>query len=261
MDAAKDIRLIVEINNKKPLELLDLTKSLVALANQFNSYVSKEGESKEAKLFVKEIKTGSVILELVEFTSAAILPFAENVNTVVGFADFLKKAYNFLLGKSKDKPTEFTHNDYRDLSQILNPIATDSASQINISTAIHGDVNLYLKIDSTEANAAQNIIEKLDKELKRAQITEGIRTKVLLTLFQTRADTKATVGNKGTIEDITTKPLNLIFDTEEINKQMLHDENINPNDKIFVVDVELQHVGGKLAAYKIIKFHQIFDKE
>lgn len=83
----KDIRLIIEINNKQPLELLDLTKSLVALASQFNSYVSKNGDSKEnreAKLYVKEIRSGSVILELIELATIGVIPFLENVNTVIG---------------------------------------------------------------------------------------------------------------------------------------------------------------------------------
>ena len=90
----KDIRLIIEINNKQPLELLDLTKSLVALASQFNSYVSKNGDSKEnreAKLYVKEIRSGSVILELIELATIGVIPFLENVNTVIGFADYISK--------------------------------------------------------------------------------------------------------------------------------------------------------------------------
>lgn len=35
----EDIRLIIEIKNKQPLELMELTKSLIALGSQFNSYV------------------------------------------------------------------------------------------------------------------------------------------------------------------------------------------------------------------------------
>lgn len=47
MQETNDVRLIVEIHNKRPLELLDLTKSLVSVASQFENFVSKNGDNKE----------------------------------------------------------------------------------------------------------------------------------------------------------------------------------------------------------------------
>ena len=182
----KDIRLIIEIKNKQPLELLDLTKSFVSLANQFNNYVSIEGESKEdreAKLYVKEIRSGSVIMELVEYASIGAIPFIENVNTIVGFGGYLKDAYNFLLGKSEKKTVEYLQSDLKDLSQIINPVANDNAAQINISTTINGTVELHINLDSTQANAAQNIIQKLTKDAKIIAVNEANNTKVLLTFY------------------------------------------------------------------------------
>lgn len=263
MENTNEILLRIEIKNKTPIELLDLTKSFVSLANQFNSYVASNGESKEdreAKLYVREIKTGSVILDLVELATKSILPFVENVNTIVGFAGYIKDAYNFLIGKSKEQPTYFTHNDYRDLSQILNPVANDNASQINVSTVVNNTTNVYLTINSLEANAIQNIIEKRDKELKESAPSNDIKTNVLLTLFQTKADPKAKTGNKGIVEDISPKSFPLIFDNEELNRRILHQE-FNPYEKIFVVDIQPQHVSNKIAAYKIINLHEVLDKD
>ncbi len=257
-----DITLRIEIKNQKPLELLELTKSLISLANQFNSYVTEHGQTKndrEAKLYVKEIKSGSVIMELVEFASKTAIPFAENVSTIVGFAGHLKKVYNFFLGKEKELPNTFNQSDYKDLSQIVNPIANDNAAQLNVSTTVNGDLNLYLTLNSTESNAVQHIIEKKSKELKLPSTISATNNKVLLTLYQMRTDIKAKAGNKGIIEDIHDKPLNLIFDDESINQSMLHGD-FNPNDKIFVVDVIVQTSGGKPAAYKITQFHEAFDK-
>jgi len=263
MQDGNDIRLIIEIKNKEPLELLDLTRSFVSLANQFNSYVSINGqrkEDREAKLYVKEIRSGSVIMELVEFASKTALPFVENASTIIGFAGHLKKAYDFFTGKSTDKPSNITSNDYKDLSQIVNPIANDSASQFNLSTTINGNVEFHFNLNSTEANATQNIIEKQIKLLKVPESDVGTRHKVLLTLFQTRADIKAKTGNKGIIEDISDKPLNLVFEDEKLNQEMLHGE-FNPYEIVYVVDVIIQHVGGKAAAYKIVKLHETFEKE
>jgi hypothetical protein len=263
MDERKDIRLIIEIKNEHPLELLDLTKSLVSWASQFNTYASKFGDSKEnreAKLYVKEIRSGSVILELIEMATIGVLPFLENVNTIVGFADYVKRAYNFFLGTEKETPTDFTTNDYKELSQIVNPIATDNGSQLNVSTTINGNVELHFHINSIEANAAQNKIEKEIKQLKAPETIEDIKTKVLLTWYQARSDVKAKAGNKGLVEDLSAKPMNVTFEDENLKEQMLHGD-INPFNTVYVVDIRLQNVRGKLAAYKVIKLHETFEIE
>ncbi|MCE5346899.1 MAG: hypothetical protein LLG13_11525 [Bacteroidales bacterium] len=259
----QDVRLVIEINNKQPLELMDLTKSFISLANQFNNFVSENGDSKEnreAKLFVKEIKTGSVIMELVELATVGIIPYAENINTIVDFSKYIGSAFNFILGKSKEKPKELTPTDYRDLSQIINPIATDNASQLNISTKIDGNVYLSFHIDSLEANAAQNIMDRFTKDLKTPEDNTDIKTKVLLTFYQIRANIKAKSGNKGVIDDISKSAVNIVFDDEGLNEEMLHGD-FNPNETVYVVDVIPQTVNGKLAAYKIIKLHDTFSKE
>ena len=101
-----EVSLVVEIKNKQPVELIDLTKSLVALANQFNNYTGKSPEhleNREGRLFVTEIRSGSIIVELFEFATFGFLPFAENVNTIVGFAGYLKNAYEAVLGRKEEK--------------------------------------------------------------------------------------------------------------------------------------------------------------
>jgi hypothetical protein len=254
-----DVRLVITIENKKPIELLDLTKALVSLANQFNNYVSKNGDSKEAreaKLYVKEIRSGSVILELMELANIGVLPFVENMNTILDFAGYIRKAYNARLGKADEPSPELTHNDLRDLSQIVNPVANDSGSQINISTTVNGNVELHLHIDSNEANAVQNIFQKELKALRAPEESDDTRSKVLLKWYQARNDMKSDTGNKGIIEDISSKPLNIIFHDDGLKDAMLHRDN--PFTTVFVVDVKLQHVSGKLAAYKITKLHETF---
>ena len=261
MSETKEIRLIIEIQNKQPLELLDLTRSLVSLASQFNSYALRYGDSKEnreAKLYVKEIRSGSVILELIEMATIGVLPFIENMNTVVGFAKHIKSAYDFFLGKSDKKP-EMNVNDYKDLSQIINPIANDNGSQLNMSTTVNGNVELHLHISSVESNAIQNVIQVTQKMLKASEVDDDIRTNVLLTWYQARNDMKSAVGNKGIIESLTDKPMNIIFDNDDLKEKMLHGEN--PFTTVFVVDVKMQNVNGRLAAYKVVKLHDTFEIE
>lgn len=173
-----DIRLIIEIKNEYPIELTDLTKSFSSLANEFTNYVSKTGDNilnREAKLYVKEIKSGSVICELVEMATIGVIPFVENINTVVGFGEYVSKAFNFFLGKHKDKPKEISQSNLKDLSQILNPIAKDSGSQINISTTVNGNVHLHINLSSIEANAVQNVIDRDIEKSKTPDTDDQIK--------------------------------------------------------------------------------------
>lgn len=256
----KDIRLIVEIKNEKPIELLELTKSLISFANQFNTYVNKYADSKdarEAKLYVKEIRSGSVIFELIETATAGVIPFLENLNTIVGFVDYCKKTFDYFLKKKGEKPL-LTTTDYRELSQIVNPIAKDNGSQLNISTTINGNVEYHINLSSIESNALQNIFKNESEQLKLPEQVDDVKSNVLLTWFQARSDIKSEIGNKAIIEELSNKAVNVVFDTDKIKEDMLHSE-INPFKTVFVVDVKLQTVQGKVAAYKIINLHKSFE--
>lgn len=255
-----DIRLVIKIDNKRPIELFDLTKSLVSLAMQFNSFVEKYADSKEnreAKLYIKEIKSGSVILELVELATVGMIPFIENTNTVIQFAQYCKRAINYFLKNEGNKP-ELTPTDFKEFSTILNPVAKDNGSQFNMSTTINGNVELHVNLNSTETNALQNIFKQELDQLKLPEQLDEIKPSVLMTWFQARNDLKSQIGNKGVIEELSKKPLNITFENEEIKDIMLHGD-LNPFNTAYVVDVKIQTIQDKPAAYKVVKLHDYFD--
>ena len=257
-----DVRLIIKIENKRPIELFDLTRSLVSLASQFDSYVEKNADSKEnreAKLYVKEIKSGSVVLELIEIATIGMIPFIENMNTIIGFAKHCKSAIDYFL-KNEGKKPDLSPTDFRELSTILNPVAKDHGSQFNMSTTINGNVEINFNLSSTETNALQNIFKKEIEQLRLPEQKEEVQSSVLLTWFQARNDTKSTVGNKGVIEEISKKPMNITFENDEIKEMMLHGD-LNPFNTAYVVDVKIQTIQEKPAAYKIIRLHESFDIE
>ncbi|MDA0779925.1 MAG: hypothetical protein O2810_03470 [Bacteroidetes bacterium] len=256
----QDIRLILKIENKSPIELLDLTKSLVALANNFDRYSSEKGntkEDREAKLFVKEIKTGSVIIELIELATASMIPFVENINTVLEFASYFKSAIKFYLNNKGDDP-ELKPTEFREISTILNPVAKDKGSQFNLSTQINGNVNLNFNLNSNETNAIQNIFEREIKKLNLPQPNEEIEERQILTFYQARSDLQSKVGNKGIIESISRKNLNIVFDTEELKSEMLHSE-INPLKTAYLVDIRIETINDKPKFYRVLKLHEYYD--
>jgi len=258
----QDVRLVIEILNKEPLELIELTKSLVSLGSQFERFVQKNGENKEdreAKLFVKEIKSGSVILHLIETSTVGILPFLENVNTVIGFAKHCKKIYEFYLNPIKDASSstalDIDATDIKELSSIINPTALDNGSQFNINATINGNVTVNLSLNSNEANAIQNRFKTEIENLKQPDAVEAEYVKVLFYWHQAKNDLDTDKGNKGVIEEITAKPLSVIFQSEEIKEQMLKGQT-NPFTHAYEVDTKIQTIKGKPAVYKITKFHE-----
>lgn len=259
MTTNNEISLRVEIKNKKPLELTELTKSFVGIANQYNTYAEKHATTeveREARLYVKEIKSGSVILDLMEIASVGVIPFLENTNTIIGFADYCKTAITAFLTKSEEME-KYSVADCKDFSAIVNPIAKDNGAQFNMSTNVNGVLNQYVFLDSKDSNALQNIIGKNIAELKKPEVKET-NEKVVLAFYQTRSKIKSKTGNKAIVDDIEKgKAVNVIFDSDELKKEILKGDN-NPNNYGFLVDIKVETVSDKIVAYRILKLHDSF---
>ena len=197
-----------------------------------------------------------IIIELVELVTPAIIPFIENSNAIVDFATHFKSVVGAILtGQFEGK--EIKAQELKDVAQILSPIVNDSASQFNLSTNVQGDLSLHLHIDSIDSNIVQSIINKRIKQLSTPEVSDAIEHKVILTLYQARSDIRSTAGNKGIIEDLSPKPLNIIFEKEEDKEAMLHGEN--PFTTAFVVDIKMMYANHKVVAYKIMALHEQFE--
>ena len=255
----QNVVLNIEIKNKEPLELTELTKSLISLSNQYNRHSEVNGYSeseRNAKLYVKKIETGSVLLDLIEFGSASVFPFIESTNTIVGFAQFLKDSVSYFL-KSKGEKPDLTIQDCKELSQIVSPIAKDSSSQLNVNVTINGNIKNYLTLNSNESNALQNVLKqeiKEKQELKNGDIIEN----ALMVFSQTKNKISGKGGNKVIIDDaLPSKAINLIIPDKKMKKQIIKGDD-NPNNFSFQVDVKVKTADGKISAYEVLKFHDKF---
>lgn len=91
LDGAATI--VVEIHNTQPLDLLEFTTSLTALAREHEATMKERAPSvpaEETRLLVVDVRKGSIILEL----APALAPFvstAEFINTSVDFVEKLKR--------------------------------------------------------------------------------------------------------------------------------------------------------------------------
>jgi len=246
-------KIVVEIKNHYPVELLDLTQSLYSFAKEYEGYAHAEFEGADksgTKLFVKEIRAGSIITELVPI-AAGMLPLLSEANTVLGFAKHLKLAMDWLRNPDKETKPVISRNTLTNISSIVDPVAKDSASQLNIHTEIHNHAPVYVTVNSQEANAVQNNA-RTELDLLRSPIV-GRHNKVVMYWWQTRNDTSQT-GDRAIIESISTRPVKVVFESEKAKMDMLTiDDNIFKH--AFIVDVDVETVENRAALYKVVRVH------
>lgn len=254
-EAAPDMKF--EIKNKQPIELIDLTNSLLALGNEYQRFISRrhpEAEASDVKLYINEVRSGSVIALLTAMSPQLIDGF-NYVNTVVDFATFLKSAFELLRSGNADKKAELSPATLSNLAQIIEPVAKDSGAQLNIGTLNVSGGNVYLTVPSKEADMIQSQIALIDKE-RRAK-THGLHEKVLLHWYQARKDTNNKFGDKAIIEAISPNPVKVICANDELKARMVLSEK-NPFNEAFIVDVVADTLNEKIVLYKIVEMHERF---
>lgn len=253
-----DVRLIIKIDNSKPVELMDLTRGLLGLADEYASFIADSGYiggPDEIKLYIKEIKSGSIEAELVAL-APGLLALVNHPMTVLGYARFLSETYDFLTGKSPANPVT-NRTTYENASAFVEPIAKDSASQLNLSVVNNGNVEFHYHLDSAGANVAQNAARR-ELARKRETVT-GLHDKVLLYWYQTRGDIKSKAGDKAIVESLWDRPVKAIFEDASIKEKILSSPE-NLFNLAYIVDLEVGTVDGQPAVYKITRLHEIIER-
>lgn len=253
----EEYKLTIEIKNTKPVELVDLTDSLLSLADEYKRFlVSQQGPilAEEVKLYVKEIKTGSIVTDIIAI-APGLLPFAQYAMTLIDFSDYIKKVVKFFLGEEEQDP-KIDKRSYENLSRFLEPVAKDHASQLNCHTTINGNVSLVVNVKSVEANALQNTFRKKIAALQEP--VTGLKKNVLLYWYQARNDPKSQAGDRAIIESISKGPVKAVM-TEDIKSKMLGSPE-NPFQLAYLVDVEVETINSKPSIYKVSNLHEKFNK-
>lgn len=112
----------------------DLTLSLLGISQQFQRFVESETNQDYqagAELYIKEVRKGSIVLELVAQTMP-ILPLVWSGGSLSEWVNLSKAIIEWLLGKIESPPKELTKQDLKQWHNILEPVAKDGASQFNI---------------------------------------------------------------------------------------------------------------------------------
>lgn len=255
-----EAKLTIKIENKRPVELIDFTDSFSSLGNQYYKFLSENDYfslKPETKLYIKEIKSGSIITELSDLVPL-LIPFTENSNSVIEFTGFLKKGFDYFLGRTEEKPKNFDLKDCNNFNNIIKPIAKDNGSNV----VFNGDwnfekVTVNFNFNSMEANAIQNGILREKEKLKEPEKRK--ETKVLFYWDSAKYDDKSKSIDRGFIDSIHGSALKVIFDDPTTKSKMLDIEE-NPFHLAYIVDVEVLEIKNTPSVFKILSLHDSFSK-
>ncbi len=252
-------KLTIEIKNTQPVQLSDLTAAFKAYAEEYQRFAQEDGHDisgENVQLYVHELRTGSIIADLVSLADQASI-ILDHLDVLVGFTSHMNEvALHFLRTKTKAEFTP-TKSELKNYLNIFKPIAKDSGSQINNIVQDGGTVIQQFNIGSDEAT---NILRNVALELAKKPNEEEERfTDEALTVYQARDSKSSDIGNLGHIDRYSDKPLKLRFATEEVRLEIMEREE-NVFHLVFMVDGKVIMAEGRPAAYLITNVSDTFEK-
>ncbi|MDI1309991.1 MAG: hypothetical protein PSV17_11260 [Methylotenera sp.] len=259
-------KLEIKFNNIKPIELNDLSLSLLSIGNQYQKFIENDTNDSykvNSELFIKEVRTGSIIIELVA-QAMPVVPLLWSGGSLVEWTSQASSTFQWLLGKVNEPPIEVSKQDLKQWNCILEPIAKDNGSQLNFTVSDGGTVINNFYINSEQANAAQNSIKRRIESLNEPD--DHLQAKRVMYWYQTKFDDESHTGDKAVIESISKKPVKVIFENNAVKKAMLKGDArfIKPwNELAYLVDVRVQTVRDEPKVYTIINYFEdeTFDPE
>ena len=242
----------IHISNNSMVSLSDLADSMNAMASEFRDFCEQHECNCNAELKVKEIRKGSIELLLVS-SVPVLVPIAENFNTIMEFGIHLRNVFTALATRSKDREA-ISLSTLEHVKQIVAPTAKDSGGNTEITVRGNNNtVNVYRFGD----NDGKDIAESAQYVIDTSRLPEkDIYVKEILYFKQIR-DSKDNVGDRAVIEDFSKSPKKVVYvDPDFKNAVIGASENVF--DYAFLVDVEVSRIGGKVVAYRVLKYHERF---
>lgn len=240
----KEQILTIKIDYNEAISAEVFYEFLGACSRQFEKQSKYYNDKQQDKLLIKEIRQGSIEIELI----ALIMPIIGNFNSIYTFFDSIKTTFEWFVNNNGDKP-QMKIKDCEDFKRIISPLNNSNSTQINVY--VNGDNNRTLLIDK---EMAESMSKKLDKEIFEQQKTSEDSdnyNNVLLKLIQIKNDDKDNKNTKGIIEKIDRKEHPILFSDNSIKNEMLYNQ-ANPFFKYYLVNVLVNKNGAKIISYTIL---------
>ncbi|MEI9901801.1 MAG: hypothetical protein WDN31_18755 [Hyphomicrobium sp.] len=164
---------------EQPPSLFDLVGAFTAVGNQFDEFIRREHPNLQgaAQLFVKEIRQGSTIIELVPH----LAPLIANMDAILVVDGFVRRyggaIKSYIAG---DRLPDASRAEIKDFLGAVTVIANDPDGKAIISSAVYHQTKATKRVEiqftTREAREAKAVIErqKADLELKAYEVKENV---------------------------------------------------------------------------------------
>lgn len=171
-----------------------------------------------------------------------------------------------LLGFSAGKAPS-TKSELQTFHDAVQAIANDPAGSAKLEAAVFKDgkkdIVAAFKFDTTDAKKVRDEVGKRISQIEQPGSTEHRRVLMVFTRSDiNNADLGKKSGERARIEELSNKPLALMYGSELAEERIKHeireaDENVFK--KGFVVDVLVKLRGGDPVAYSVTNVHDVID--
>lgn len=263
------VHLILKLDTDQPIELGAFVRSFTAIGNEFERMVSQKMPSARGNVefFVREVRSGCVEADIFPMIAGGTMFALSHAETLMLAEDFIRRwgrrITALVIGNREEQPESKAElADYLDAVRVVlaDPDARSSLKAATFRDGIR-DISAEFTFDAPQAQAALREIESRKAELDQKNGAD--RERVLMVF--TRPDRGQVgigkhSGEKVLIEEISENPLALTYGSALATERIKH-EIIESDENVFrlgfIVDVNVQSVGGKPRAYSVTHVHQV----
>lgn len=184
----KESSFIVKYDWGSPLELQWITKSFSGLVYSHNRFFHDKTSPfirEDYKLYIDEIRKGSIIVDLLSLASNYNIPeISDTCNHVIEFAKNMYEITGFFKKQIPDPPKNLTATGARHFADILEPPAKSQGGALNIIATDGGSNVVNIHLTHEEAVSARH--EALNWAAMQKLPEDGIKKDMLFYWFQAR---------------------------------------------------------------------------
>ena len=266
----------LRLSTESPISLTDFVSNFVGIGNQFEKFVAREypNHKADSEIFVKEVRDGSIEADLVAWvlgggalaTAMVAIDGIDKVQILARFVgDLGKRLGKYFRPGGRDETA--SKGDLSDFLKTIQAVAHDDDGSARLEAAVFEDgkreVRAAFRFTTEEGRAAEKEIEAHRRELETS--TAADHERVLMRFVRPSIEpTKShkKTGERVVIEAIQAKPLAVVY-ASDLARERIRDAMTQPENNIFRlifdVDVNVEMIGGRAVAYRIVAVHDVTD--
>lgn len=254
-------KLTFTLDHDGPMPLSAFTDALTRLSGRYGRYSRAHGDEDGAKLYISEIRQGSIVIDLIPAAVAvqAVIDGAGGLNNIIEFGKNVATLIGWFRTGDAEK-SEISITDCDDVRAIIKPVIHTEGGGLTIT--VSGDNNVIqpvlIRLDQHEAQIIDNRAAML-----RSSLTTEAEQSVTGALFvwkQIQDAPGVEIGkrspDRGIIASLDKTARPVTFADGHV-KDAMYRGDLNPFEVGFVVDARILIGPNGPAGYRITALHDV----